>query len=326
MARAASASGAILGILAALLTALFLFGAREPLDLVPDFDGAQLPDDLDAYLAGREAVVGGVLPGAEKRIVWDGAAGARTEWAVVYLHGFSATAEEIRPVPDLVAKGLGANLYFTRFAGHGLGPERFAGPSVNDWMIDVAEALAIGRRIGRRTLVIATSTGGTLAAEAALQPALARQMDAVAFVSPNFALQSRMATLLTWPHARSWVGAVAGEERCFQPVNAAQARFWTTCYPTVALLPMAALARHAGRADYSAVNLPALFLFAEADAVVSPGATRKVASSWGGPVTVAPQVVAEGGDPSSHLIAGDALSPAGTAPVSAAILDWVRAE
>ena len=74
------------------------------------------------------------------------------------------------------------------------------------------------------------------------------------------------------------------------------------------------------------MNLPALFLFAEADAVVSPGATRKVASSWGGPVTVAPQVVAEGGDPSSHLIAGDALSPAGTAPVSAAILDWVRAE
>ena len=56
MARAASASGAILGILAALLTALFLFGAREPLDLVPDFDGAQLPDDLDAYLAGREGL------------------------------------------------------------------------------------------------------------------------------------------------------------------------------------------------------------------------------------------------------------------------------
>ena len=150
MSRVPSALGAILGVVAAALTALILFGAREPLDLFPAFEASRLPTDLDSYLRDREAVVGGVKPGAEKRIHWAGAAGVQTDWAVVYLHGFSATAEEIRPVPDRVAQGLGANLYYTRLAGHGLGPERFAGPSVNDWMIDVAEALAIGRRIGKR--------------------------------------------------------------------------------------------------------------------------------------------------------------------------------
>lgn len=323
-----SRRGLILGGIAlasaAAVALLFAFGPREPADLVPTFDAARLPDDLDTYLSAREATVGDIVPGVEKRILWFGEPGVQTDWAVVYLHGFSATSEEIRPVPDRVAAGLGANLYFARFAGHGVGGARLAGPSVNDWMIDVAEALAIGRRIGRRVLVIATSTGGTLAAEAALQPDLSAGMDAIVFVSPNFGIQNPAAALLTWPFARRWVPAVAGRERCFDPVNEAHARFWTVCYPTEALLPMAALARHAAVADYGAVTLPALFLFAEADAVVSPAATKRVAAEWGGPVTLLPQVVGEGDDPWSHVIAGDALSPSMTLPVAEAILDWAK--
>ncbi len=308
----------------AVVAAVFALAPREPLDLVPAFDAERLPEDLDAYLRDREAVVGGITPGAEKRILWDGSAGAQTDWAVVYLHGFSATSEEIRPVPDKVASALGANLYFARLAGHGLPDDRFAGPSVNDWMIDVAEALAIGKRIGRRVLVIATSTGGTLAAEAALQPDLAREMDGIIFVSPNFGIQAPAAAILTWPYARVWTPAVAGRRRCFEPVNEDHARFWTSCYPTEALLPMAALAEHAARADYSGVRIPALFLFAEADQVVSPKATKKVAEGWGGQTTLLPQVVGAGDDPYSHVIAGDILSPSMTAPVTAAILGWIK--
>ncbi len=227
-------------------------------------------------------------------------------------------------MPDRVAAGIGANLYFARLAGHGVPGERFAGPSVNDWMIDVAEALAIGGRIGRRVLVIATSTGGTLAAEATLQPDLAREMEGIVFVSPNFGIRSPAAAILNWPYARAWLPLVAGRERCFEAVNEAHARFWTTCYPTEALYPMAALARHAAGADYSEVRVPALFLFAEADQVVSPEATKRVAAGWGGPVTLLPQVAGAGDDSYSHVIAGDILSPSMTGPVTAAILDWAR--
>lgn len=157
MRRTARILAGLILVLGLALAAAWAVAPREPFDLVPAFDDGALPADLDNYLAAREATVGGIVPGTEKRILWAGAKGVRTAWAVVYLHGFSATSEEIRPVPDVVAKGLGANLYFARFAGHGLGPDRFAGPSVNDWMIDVAEALAIGKRIGERVLVIATS-------------------------------------------------------------------------------------------------------------------------------------------------------------------------
>ncbi|MGB7320892.1 MAG: alpha/beta hydrolase, partial [Albidovulum sp.] len=117
---------------------LFAFGPREPLVLVPDFDAQSLPADLDAYLATREAVFDDIVPGSEKRIVWAGDPGQKTETAIIYLHGFSATSEEVRPLPDNVASELGANLFFTRFAGHGRTGPALSGPTAQDWMVDLA--------------------------------------------------------------------------------------------------------------------------------------------------------------------------------------------
>ncbi len=313
------------GLLALLVgLGLYLaFGPHEPLALTPRFVATSLPEDLDLYLAGQEAQVGGITPGTEKRIIWAGAAGARTDIAIVYLHGFSGTSEEIRPVPELVAVALGANLFYTRYAGHGLGGTRLAGPSVQDWMDDTAEALAIGRRIGKRVIVIATSTGGTLAAEAALQPDMAQGVAGIIFVSPNFGLRPLAGRLLTMGGVRTWGPIVAGDERCFDPVNDRQKTYWTTCYPTLALLPMAALAKHAGAADYHSVTVPALFLFSEADQVVSPNATKQVAASWGAPASILPLTVGSGDDPYAHVIAGDVLSPSMTAPISNTMLLWI---
>ncbi|MGL4320668.1 MAG: alpha/beta hydrolase, partial [Paracoccaceae bacterium] len=73
---------------------------RDSVDRQITFDAGTLPDDLDAYLATSEAGFADITPGSAKRIVWAGAVGAKTPLAIVYVHGFSATAEEIRPVPD----------------------------------------------------------------------------------------------------------------------------------------------------------------------------------------------------------------------------------
>ena len=324
MRRAGWAIGRVLFVLAVVIAGMLAFGPREPLDLVPRFDAAALPDDLDTYLATRESVFDDLIPGTEKRILWAGTPGDRTDWAVIYLHGFSATSEEVRPLPDKVAGALGANLYFTRFAGHGRTGDALATATAQDWMVDLAEALAIGRRIGDRILVIATSTGGTIAATGLLQPELQADMDAVAFVSPNFKLAPVAATLLTWPLARHWAPVVAGSERCFEPLNEIHARFWTTCYPTTALMQMAALASHAGAADYKGVSVPALFIYSPKDRVVSPAATERVASDWGGDALTVPVEPGPGDDPYSHVIAGDVLSPSMTAPLAARIADWAR--
>lgn len=111
------AGGAL--ILMALLAFDVLPGAREPVDL--SHRPVQVPPiaALDGWLAEREAEVPELRPDAAKTIVWAGAPGQKTALSVVYVHGFSAAAPELRPVPDQFAAGLGANLFFTRLSGHG---------------------------------------------------------------------------------------------------------------------------------------------------------------------------------------------------------------
>ena len=124
--------------------------------------------DLETWLATREAAVGGIRDGCEKQVVWaDGP--KKTPLTLVYIHGFSATGAEVRPLPDMVAKALGANLFFTRLTGHGQDGAAMGRARLPDWEVDVEEALAIGQHIGDEIIIMGCSTGCTL-----LTTALAR--------------------------------------------------------------------------------------------------------------------------------------------------------
>ncbi|MHA6344516.1 alpha/beta hydrolase [Roseivivax sp. CAU 1761] len=315
---------ALLGLLllAALAAALWaLLGRPAPVP-APRFDAARLEGGVAAYLEAREARFDDIVPGTEKRVIWAGAPEARAPWAVVYLHGFSASSEEVRPLPDRVAAALGANLVFTRLAGHGRGGAAMAEATLEAWMADVAEALAVGRRVGERVLVMATSTGATLATLAAADPALSRDVAGMVLLSPNYRPRARAARLLNWPLARHWVPLLAGRERGFAPVNAAQARYWTTRYPVVATIPMAEAVAAARRLDPGRMAVPTLFLAAPGDTVVDPEAARAMAARWGGPAEFVEVEVPPGNAPARHVIAGDIVAPDMTAPLAERIVDW----
>lgn len=310
--------------LALAVVALWLFGPREPVDLAHGFDPARIGADPAAWLAQREAVFDDIRPGAHKRVIWADQPGARQALALVYLHGFSASAEEIRPVPDRLAADLGANLVFARLAGHGRSdPDAMGAASVADWMHDTAEALAVARAIGDEVVILATSTGGTLAALAALDPALSEGVRGIIFVAPNFGINSPYERLLTFPGARVWLPWITGPRRSFTPRNDAQAQHWTTDYPVTALLPMAALVRYAYSRDFAAASVPALFYFSDDDQVVRAARTRKVAGEWGGPVRRVVQGPGPGIDAMAHVITGDIISPATTEIAIAMMRDWV---
>ena len=121
----------------------------------PPFTRHQIEDHI--IMAERQ--INDIRPGLEKSIIWAGKPHHRTRYAIVYIHGFYASSEELRPVPDRVAAALGANLYFTRLTGHGRGPSAMGEADVGRWMQDLGEALAIGRSIGEKVLIISTSTG-----------------------------------------------------------------------------------------------------------------------------------------------------------------------
>lgn len=319
--------GRLLLVLLAAGGVLWLVGPYEPVELEAEFEPRRFGEGVQVYFESTEARYDDITPGVEKRVVWrPGFKERRTPVSVLYVHGFSATAQEIRPVPDRLAEALGANLVFTRLTGHGRGGAAMAEASVNDWMQDMAEGLAAARATGERVVVLATSTGATLAALAALDAEMSRDVAAMIFVSPNFGINNGAAGLLTWPAARHWLPLVVGDTRSFEPQSADHARYWTTSYPTVALLPMAALVKAAAQTDYASVDIPALFWLSDADRVVRPDIARAVAARWGGGARVQAVTMGPGDDPYAHVIAGDILSPGQTEAAVRGMLEWLSGQ
>ena len=157
----------VLAVLAlvAVLALAFVLGPRVPVETTIRFDPSVVGDDPQAYVAKVEAAVPGIRDGLEKEIVWaNPMVHAKTPLSIVYIHGFSASKGEVRPLPDDVADLLDANLFYTRLTGHGQDGAAMTQGSVNAWINDYEEALAIGRAIGDKVIVISTSTGGSLAA------------------------------------------------------------------------------------------------------------------------------------------------------------------
>ncbi|WP_299373345.1 alpha/beta hydrolase [uncultured Tateyamaria sp.] len=324
MRKIARMLGIFLCLVALLLAGLWLFGPYEDATLTPTPAAANVGEDVDAHFAQAEAAYDDITPGVEKRVDWIGEWGSKTEWSILYVHGFSATSEEIRPVPDLLAAELGANLVYTRLTGHGRGSDAMADGSVQAWVDDLAEGLAAARQVGNRVLIMSTSTGATLTAAVSGDAELMQDVGGLIFVSPNFGVRNPLAKLLTWPAARYWLPLVAGDRRSFTPHNDAHGKYWTTEYPSVAVMPMGALIKAAAQQDYGTRDLPALFWFSKDDGVVDAGITAQVASDWGGPVEVVNPVMGPNDDPLSHVIAGEIMSPDQTQPTVAGMADWAR--
>ena len=207
-------------VILVLLAVAIALGPRVPVDTTITFDPTPIGDDPAAYLARTEGTVEGIRDDLDKEIVWaDPMIHDRTPIALVYVHGFSASKGETRPLADKVADELGANLFYTRLTGHGQDGAAMATASVNAWMNDYAEAIAIGRALGDKVVVIATSTGASLAVVSALKQGASERVAALALMSPNFGAQAAGSELLTWPCGGLLSEVVIGKERGFEPYN-----------------------------------------------------------------------------------------------------------
>lgn len=306
------------------LVVLFLIGPRDRVAPFTAHDTSALEGDIDAAVAASEARFSDIRDGLQKEIIWrDPVARTRTSLAVVYIHGFSASKVETRPLPDMVAEALDANIFYTRLAGHGRTGDAMAEPTANDWLNDAAEAFAIGRRIGEKVLVIATSTGATAAAFGAVEPSMRQDLAGMAFISPNFGVQSAGGEYLTIPWSRRLVPLVLGRERNFSGDNQAYNHGWTTRYPMVSLIPMIALVQHVRALPFEQTDVPLMVLHAPDDQVVDPERTRKVFDRWGGERV---WVDVPGTRPGSHhVVAGDVVNPEMTESLARKMIDWAKA-
>jgi esterase/lipase len=294
-----------------------------PARLQPAMAEIALPGDLDTWLDQSERQAAdryGLVPGTEKRVTWFGE-GDRTPYSVLYLHGFSATRQETAPLAAIVAGALGANLFETRLTGHGRERDLLADVRAEDWLRDAAEALTIAAQLGERVIVIGTSTGATLAVAMLGHPAM-RAVDTIVMLSPNFAPHDPGAVWLTRPAGPLLARLLVGETRSWEPHNDAQARFWSTTYPTTAAVEMMRLVDLANRKLPAEVPQRLLMFYSKDDTVVSSAAAVSVFEK-----TIAPQKSAieiiDPGDPSHHVLAGNVLSKQKTHEVANDIVEFI---
>lgn len=311
-------------VIAALLFALAALWMLTPAKLEPAHTDVLLPDDIEAWLADSERATAtryGLVAGTEKRIRWF--AGQQvTGYAVVYLHGFSATRQETAPLAELVADSLGANLFETRLRGHGQQTGALADAQAEDWLLDAAEALAIASRLGEKVVLIGTSTGATLAIAMLGHPAM-RSVDTIVMLSPNFAPRDPAAAWLTRPAGPLIARLLVGETRSWQPYNAAQARYWSTSYPMNSAVEMMRLVGLARRQLPLRIPQRLLMFYSNEDSVVSPAAAVAAFDAIEAPQKARLEVE-DPGDPSHHVLAGDVLSAESTRQIADDIVDFIR--
>ena len=277
---------------------------------------------IEQRIAMAESRITDIRPGLEKSIIWAGAPHQRTRYAIVYIHGFSASKEELRPVPDRIAVALGANIFYTRLTGHGRTAEAMREGSVAAWMQDLAETFQIGSMIGDKVIIISCSTGGTLVAAGMARGIFSEQLVSTVFFAPNFGLQDQMAPLLTLPLARYWAPLVGGEMQTNNPRNQLHARYWTTSYPTISLIPMMQLIDMVDNADLRTSSVPALFYFSPDDKVVDPQKTENFIARWRGPKEIMRINGNDSEDELNHLITGQVVSPSQVKRAADAVINW----
>lgn len=234
-------------------------------------------------------------PDNEARIVWlNDSLKEKTEYAVVYLHGFSASQEEGDPVHRDFAKKFGCNLYLSRLDAHGVDTTEPLGnyTAAGSWNT-AKEAYAIGKQLGKKVLLMSTSTGGTLALKLAAEyPDIA----GLILLSPNIEINDPNAWLLNNHWGLQIAHIVTGKHRKTSDTTAVYAQYWNNRYLTSSLVQLEELLETTMKeSTFKKIKQPTLLLYyykddEHQDPVVKVSAMKRMFGQLGTPENLKRQV------------------------------------
>lgn len=221
----------LLAVVSLITLLLIIYRTGPAIEVVsPDVSPYTLPvslEELDPWIAG-DSVNNQLKADNGARIIWADSTGKKTPYSIVYLHGFSASQEEGDPVHETLARRYGANLYMNRMPGHGVaGRDALAGITVEDMVQSAREAIAIGKLVGDSCIVMATSTGATLALP--LLAANSDRMAALIMYSPLVTDYTDQLRLLRGPWGREIGELVLGEVN-YRERTGADSLYWSNYY------------------------------------------------------------------------------------------------
>lgn len=188
------------GFLILLAIVVYILGPKPP---KPELN-KDLPSisasiaNVEDFIARKEATFS-IKPDNEARIIWNNdSVKERTDYCILYLHGFSASWYEGYPAHVSFAKKFGCNLYIPRLHAHGLISDDPLLDMTPDGLWESAkEALIVARTLGKKVIVMGTSTGGTLALKLAAD--FPEYIEGLILYSPNIRINNNTAFLLSKP-------------------------------------------------------------------------------------------------------------------------------
>lgn len=269
----------ILSVLA--LIGIYFLGPKPP---KPVLNGV-LPNvssigALDSTIAASEATHS-IKPNNEAKIIWADSSKSQTEYAIVYLHGFSASQMEGDPVHQNIAKQFHCNLYLARLAEHGIDTtEDLMNLTAENYWESAKLAYAIGKKIGKKVILMSTSTGGTLALQlAANYPEIA----GLILYSPNIEVNNPAAPLLNNPWGLQ-IGrtVLKGNYVDVKYTDSAYPKYWNSHYRIEAVVALQHLVEATmTETTFKQVHQPCLALYyykdeANQDNVVKVSAIQKM--------------------------------------------------
>jgi pimeloyl-ACP methyl ester carboxylesterase len=286
------------GIVTVVLCIAYLLGPRpEP----PKFDKT-FPEvnfssnELESFIAKGENEWR-VKEDNEARIIWaDSLKKEPTEYAIVYLHGFSASQEEGDPVHTTIAKTFGCNLYLSRLSMHGLDTsEQLLGLTADNYWESAKKALAIGKQLGKKVILMGTSTGGTQALQ--LAAAFPDAVNGLVLLSPNVAIKDPNAWLLNNPWGLQIARMVKGGDYVVaKDTRPIYKSYWNTPYRLEAVVELQEMLEASMKAaTFQKITQPLLLMYFykdenKQDEVVSVEAMRNMFEKVATPHTLKKEV------------------------------------
>ncbi len=251
--------------LIALFAALLLGFWLGPTPETPHYK-EQWPD-LPASLQATEAMINEreqklpLRPGNQADFVWAGEKYETSEYVFLYLHGFSASHREGYPVNEQVAAYFHQNLYLARLAGHGYQRHQLQNFTAEAYWESAVEALAIASQMGRKVIIMSTSTGSTVALK--LAASFPDQVTALINLSPNIRIKNPAAFILNDPWGLQIARLVyGGNNRRIHHEEKMAPHYWDTLYPAEATVQLEELLETTmTEATFAAVQCPVLNLY-----------------------------------------------------------------
>jgi len=167
-------------------------------------------------------------PDNESRILFADSIPQKTEYCLLYIHGFSASPQEGYPLNVDFPKRYGMNAYIPRLHAHGLETGQNLLNMTPDLLIESAkQALKIARQLGNKVILMSTSTGGTLSL---ILSAANPDIYGIILYAPNIEMADDKTKILTFPWGLQ-IGKMVGGEMIEYPDDPPMVqKYWQSTY------------------------------------------------------------------------------------------------